>query len=107
MPKYLGNVCYWVSGNHLLTWSFSAFDRGCVKTRSGKGGAESFSQLTSSESSCQHKPTFTSTKSRWKFYTEVGHRSFHTPWVIRDPIEPATSLAMPATSPKAEVYSEH
>ena len=26
----------------------------CVKTRSGEGGAESFSQLPSSESSCQH-----------------------------------------------------
>src|SRR6266404_1955213 len=51
---------------------------GRVKTRSGKGGAESFSQLPSSESSCQHKPTLTSTKSRWRFYTEVGHRSFHT-----------------------------
>src|SRR5216684_8847628 len=24
--------------------------------------------------------TPTSTKSRWKFYTEVGHRSFHTVW---------------------------
>jgi hypothetical protein len=58
----------------------SVDDPGCVKTRSGKGGAESFSQLPSSESSCQHKPTFTSTKSRWKFYTEVGHRSFHTAW---------------------------
>src|SRR6266404_4655153 len=55
---------------------------GRVKTRSGKGGAESFSQLPSSESSCQHKPTLTSTKSRWKFYTEVGHRSFHTAWTL-------------------------
>src|SRR6266403_5556737 len=61
----------------------SAVGPGCVKTRSGKGGAESFSQLPSSESSCQHKPTLTSTKSRWKFYTEVGHRSFHTAWVKR------------------------
>src|ERR1017187_9969772 len=25
--------------------------------------------------------TSTSTKSRWKFYTQVGHRSFHTAWV--------------------------
>src|ERR1700680_2497506 len=25
--------------------------------------------------------TPTSTKSRWKFYTQVGHRSFHTAWV--------------------------
>src|ERR1700738_1452387 len=24
--------------------------------------------------------TPTSTKSRWKFYTQVGHRSFHTAW---------------------------
>jgi hypothetical protein len=24
-----------------------------------------------------------STKSRWKFYTQVGRRSFHTAWVIR------------------------
>src|SRR5947208_13866725 len=55
---------------------------GRVKTRSGKGGAESFSQLPSSESSCQHKPTLTSTQSRWKFYTEVGHRSFHTAWAL-------------------------
>src|SRR5438477_13218661 len=29
------------------------------------------------------QPTLTSTKSRWKFYTEVGHRSFHTAWVKR------------------------
>src|SRR6266446_5506456 len=65
----------------MLSKSFSGFDPGCVKTPSGKGGAESFSQLPSSESSCQHKPTLTSTKSRWKFYTEVGHRSFHTAWV--------------------------
>src|SRR5471030_3171217 len=28
--------------------------QGCVKTRSGKGGAELFSQLPSSERSCQH-----------------------------------------------------
>ena len=59
----------------------SALGPGCVKTRSGEGGAELFSHLPSSESSCQHKPTLTSTKSRWKFYTEVGHRSFHTAWV--------------------------
>jgi hypothetical protein len=24
--------------------------------------------------------TSTSTKTRWKFYTQVGHRSFHTAW---------------------------
>ena len=62
----------------------SAMGPGCVKTRSGKGGVELFSQLPSSESSCQHNPAFTSTKSRWKFYTEVGHRSFHTAWVKLD-----------------------
>ena len=60
----------------------SASGPGCVKTRSGKGGVELFSQLPYSESSCQHKPTLTSTKSRWKFCTEVDHRSFHTAWVI-------------------------
>src|SRR2546430_7341214 len=57
---------------------------GRVKTRSGKGGAESFSQLPSSESSCHREPTLTSTESRWKFYTEVGHRSFHTAWAISE-----------------------
>src|SRR3989442_13815293 len=29
------------------------------------------------------QPTPTSTKSRWKFYTEVGDRSFHTAWTQR------------------------
>ena len=29
--------------------------------------------------SCQYN-RLTSTKSRWKFYTQVGHRSFHTAW---------------------------
>src|SRR6266436_3932565 len=74
--------------------------QGCVKTRSGKGGAESFSQLPSSESSCQHKPTFTSTKSRWKFYTEVGHRSFHTAWVKRRNTHPEQMFS--ALHPKAD-----
>jgi len=55
-----------------------------------------------SESSCQHKPTLTSTKSRWKFYTEVGHRSFHTAWVktgkaqrehIFSAVHPTTDIA--------------
>jgi hypothetical protein len=33
MPKYLGDVRYWVnSGKHMLAWSFSGFDPGCVKT---------------------------------------------------------------------------
>src|SRR6266404_9740569 len=67
---------------------------GRVKTRSGKGGAESFSQLPSSESSCQHKPTLTSTQSRWKFYTEVGHRSFHTAWVNSSPHVPEIRLPL-------------
>jgi hypothetical protein len=32
--------------------------------------------------------TPTSTKSRWKFYKQVGHRSFHTAWVRNGSREP-------------------
>src|ERR1700704_5864304 len=42
------------SGRHLLTVSFSGFDLGCVKTRMGEECAELFSQLPSSERSCQY-----------------------------------------------------
>src|SRR6266404_7326730 len=71
---------------------------------SGNGGAESFSQLPSSESSCQHKPTLTSTKSRWKFYTEVGHRSFHTAWAqnghgAMSDLSPLSAQKRTSTSP--------
>src|SRR6266446_6674075 len=85
MPKYLGDVRCWVnSGKHLLSLSFSGFDPGRVKTRSGKGGAESFSQLPSSESSCQHKPTLTSTKSRWSSTRKLAIGVFTQPGPIAD-----------------------
>src|SRR5216684_2259246 len=38
--------------------------------------------------------TPTSTKSRWKFYTQVGHRSFHTAWVKSGPDGPEVQLPL-------------
>ena len=43
-----------------------------VKTRSGKGGAESFSQLPSSESSCQHKTD--------SYFDEIEMEVLHGSW---------------------------
>src|SRR5471032_1850565 len=48
--------------------------------------------------------TPTSTKSRWKFYTQVGHRSFHTAWVKSCP--DGLGLRLPLFPPKADTTSD-
>src|SRR5882724_2796102 len=55
-------------------------DPGCVKTHKSLSSPELFSQLPASDGSCQCNLISTATKSRWKFYTKVRHRSFHTAW---------------------------
>src|SRR5258708_21570921 len=43
VPKYLGNVRYWVnSGKHLLAASISGFDPGCVKTSAHESAQNGF-----------------------------------------------------------------
>src|SRR5205823_10156965 len=69
----------------LLLCRMSASGPGYVKTCLGEGCAELFSQLPSSERKLPAQSTPTSTKSRWKFYTQVRHQSFHTAWVINGP----------------------
>src|SRR5258705_12996692 len=55
MPKYLGDVRCWVnSGKHMLAWSFSGFDPGCVKTCTSQECAELFSLSSSLSSSRKH-----------------------------------------------------
>jgi len=44
--------------------------------------------------------TSTSTKTRWKFYTQVGHRSFHTAWTLSGP---SHRLVCPLCAPTAAV----
>ena len=61
-----------------LRGPISVFDPGCVKTRTSLSSPELFSQLPASDGSCQCNLISTATKSRWKFYTKVRHRSFHT-----------------------------
>jgi hypothetical protein len=50
----------------------------CVKTRLGEGCAELFFSIAFFRKMLSVESTPTSTKSRWKFYTQLGHRSFHT-----------------------------
>src|SRR6266478_4637830 len=60
----------------------AAFDPGCVKTHTSLSSPELFSQLPASDGSCQCNLISTATKSRWKFYTKVRYRSFHTAWTL-------------------------
>src|SRR5882762_4312828 len=80
---------------------------GCVKTCTSLECPELFSQLPSSDRSCQCKLVSTATKSRWKFYAQVGRRSFHTVWVKMRRTQ--WSKCPSGLPPKADIapYSQH